>query len=103
MNATATAKTAANVSTRIGLDTASEMLQEGVQGLNASRDPYYDPQYNRSMAFRIFDDMMLGAEASWMWLNQNNPELKSEGDVIPSMNATPLLTLFGPSGVQVLV
>ena len=103
MNATATAKAAANVSTRIGLDTASEMLQEGVQGLNASRDPYYDPQYNRSMAFRIFDDMMLGAEASWMWLNQNNPELKSEGDVIPSMNATPLLTLFGPSGVQVLV
>ena len=103
MNAAATAKTAANVSTRIGLDTASEMLQEGVQGLNASRDPYYDPQYNRSMALRIFDDMMLGAEASWMWLNQNNPELMSEGDVVPSMNATPLLTLFGPGSVQVLV
>lgn len=93
-------KTSANIGMRLGADTASEMLQEGVQALNSRGDwGGRDPQYNHSLALRVADDILLGAKAAWIWLNQNDPEMKSESDVWSQMNATPLLTLLGPSQV----
>lgn len=101
LKAASVAKTAANIGTRMGLDTASEMLQEGVQGLNAREGEQYDVQYNRPLALRIFDDMMLGARSAYIWANQNDPEMQGEADVWSQMNATPLLTLLGPGTLQV--
>lgn len=103
MEAAAVGKGVANIGTRIGLDTGSEMLQEGVQALNARDDANYDVQHNRQIASRVFDDMMLGARAAYIWLNQNDPAMKSESDVYSQMNATPLLTLFGPGTAQTVV
>lgn len=100
MGAAAIAKPAANISTRIGLDTASEMLQEGVQALN-QRDTSYDPQQNRPLINRLFDDLMMAEHAAYIWLNQNDPEMKGESEVYSQMNATPLLTIFGPGLAQV--
>lgn len=100
MGASAIAKPIANVSTRLTLDTASEMLQEGVQALN-QRETSYDPQHNRPIVNRLFDDLMMAAHASYIWLNQNDPEMKGESEVYSQMNATPLLTIFGPGLAQV--
>lgn len=96
-------KTGANITARLGADTASEMLQEGVQALNARGDWKNDPQFNQPLLFRVFDDFLLGAKAAWIWMNQNDPEMKSESDVWSQMNATPLLTLLGPSQVQTII
>lgn len=100
MGASAIAKPVANASTRLTLDTASEMLQEGVQALN-QRETSYDPQHNRPIVNRLFDDLMMAAHASYIWLNQNDPEMKGESEVYSQMNATPLLTIFGPGLAQV--
>lgn len=100
MGASAIAKPIANISTRLGLDTASEMLQEGVQALN-QRETSYDPQHNRPIVNRLFDDLMLASHAAYIWLNQNDPEMKGESEVYSQMNATPLLTIFGPGIAQV--
>ena len=100
MGAAAIGKPALKLSARLGADTASEMLQEGVQALNQRETPY-DPQHNRAMLSRVFDDMMMGAQAAYIWLNQNDPEMKSESEIYSQMNATPLLTLFGPGLAQV--
>jgi len=75
LKAASVAKTTANIGGRMSLDTASEMLQEGVQGLNARGDENYDVQYNRPLALRIFNDMMLGARSAYIWANQNDPEM----------------------------
>lgn len=101
LKAASVAKTTANIGGRMSLDTASEMLQEGVQGLNARGDENYDIQYNRPLALRIFNDMMSGARSAYIWANQNDPEMKGEADVWSQMNATPLLTLLGPGTLQV--
>ena len=101
LKAASVAKTTANIATRMSLDTASEMLQEGVQALNARGDENYDVQHNRPLALRIFDDMMSGARSAYIWANQNDPEMKGEADVWSQMNATPLLTLLGPGTLQV--
>lgn len=101
LKAGSVAKTTANIGTRVGLDTGSEMLQEGVQALNAREGEAYDTQYNRPLALRIFDDMMLGARSAYIWANQNDPEMQGEADVWSQMNATPLLTLLGPGTLQV--
>lgn len=100
MKAASVSKTGLNVGTRMSLDTASEMLQEGVQAFN-QRETDYDPQRNRSLADRVFDDLVLGAKAAYIWLNQNDPEMKGESEIYSQMNATPLLTLFGPGLAQV--
>lgn len=97
LKAAAIGKGAANITGRVAIDTGSEMMQEGVQGLNARDDFDYDVQMNRPMLYRVFDDMLLGSRAAYIWLNQNDPEMKSEADVYSQMNATPLLTLIGPS------
>jgi hypothetical protein len=36
-----------------------------------------------------------------MWFHQGDPEWGSDADVVGSMNATPLLTIFGPNLFQV--
>ena len=100
MGASSITKTVTTAPLRLGTDTASEMFQEGVQALN-QRDTEYDSQYNRPMVNRIFDDMMLAAKSAYIWLNQDDPEMKSESEVYSQMNATPLLTLFGPAAFQV--
>lgn len=100
MGASSMTKTAISAPARLAADTASEMGQEGVQALN-QRETDYDPQFNRPMVARIFDDMLMAAHAAYIWANQNDPEMKSESEVYSQMNATPLLTLFGPGLAQV--
>lgn len=99
LKAAAVAKGAANLGMRMGIDTASEMIQEGVQGFNAQKakdnDWGYDQQSNVGLAKRAFDDIITGGKAVWYWVNQNDPAYYTDADVVPSMNATPLLTLFG--------
>ena len=77
------------------------MLQEGVQGWNAYNDPDnptdYDVQHNRGMGLRILDDIALGAKSALYWAMQGDPAYYTDADVVASMNATPLLTLFGPN------
>jgi len=77
------------------------MGQEGVQALNARDDFDYDVQHNRALLQRVFDDMLLGSRAAYIWLNQDDPEMLGEADVYSQMNATPLLTLIGPNSLQV--
>ena len=101
LKAASVGKTGAKIGGRVTLDTASEMEQEGVQAQNARGDENYDVQYNRPLALRIFNDMMLGARSAYIWANQNDPEMQGEADVWSQMNATPLLTLLGPGIVQV--
>lgn len=106
MKAAATAKKAGNIAARTAIDTASEMLQEGVQGFNAQYakdDSYgYDQQYNTGMSQRIFNDILTGGKAALYWINQNDPAYQTDADVVPSMNATPLLTLFGPNTISIV-
>lgn len=101
LKAAAIGKGVGNITGRVGLDTASEMGQEGVQALNARDDFDYDVQHNRALLQRVFDDMLLGSRAAYIWLNQNDPEMLGEADVYSQMNATPLLTLIGPNSLQV--
>jgi len=63
--------------------------------------PEYDVQHNRALADRVFEDLMHGYDAAYIWMNQNSPEMRSEAETFSQMNATPLLTLFGPGSVQV--
>ena len=102
MYASSIGKTSANITARMFADTASEMAQEGVQALN-QREKDYDVQFNRPTLTRVFEDMMLGAKAAYIWANQNDPEMKSESEVYSQMNATPLLTLFGPGTAQTVM
>ena len=99
LKAAAITKGVANVGMRMGINTASEMTQEGVQGFNAQKakdsDWGYDQQSNVGLAKRAFDDIITGGKAVWYWINQNDPAYYTDSDVVPSMNATPLLTLFG--------
>lgn len=105
LKAATVGKKLANLTGRTAIDTASEMLQEGVQGFNAQYskdDTYgYDQSYNTGMANRVFDDLITGGKAAWYWLNQNDPAYYTDADVVPSMNATPLLTLFGPNTISI--
>lgn len=105
LKASATTKVGFNLAARTTLDTASEMLQEGVQGWNAYYDTNnpmdYDVQYNRGMGLRILDDIALGAKSALYWAMQGDPAYYTDADVVASMNATPLLTLFGPNLIQV--
>lgn len=105
-------KTALNVGIRTGVDTFSEMTQEGIQGLTqyngdivndkiGSVAPNYDVQHNRSLWQRITEDVALGLDAWNMWIHQGDPDWASDADVVGSMNATPLLTIFGPNLAQV--
>jgi len=48
---------------------------------------------------RIYDDILTGAKAAKYWLLQGDPAYHTDADVVGSMNATPLLTIFGPSGI----
>lgn len=102
MKASIVGKNVANVGARMGVETGSEMLQEGVQALQ-QRDVDYDPQANRSMALRIFNDMLLAKDATYIWMHQNDPAMKAEAEVWSSMNAAPLLTLLGPNSLNVFV
>lgn len=105
LKAAAVGKKVGNVAGRMGVDTMSEMLQEGVQGFNAYKslnDEWgYNQSYNVGMAKRVFDDLITGGKAAWYWVNQNDPAYYTDADVVPSMNATPLLTLFGPNTVSI--
>lgn len=105
LNASTATKIGFNVVGRTAIDTASEMLQEGVQGWNAYNDPDnpidYDVQHNRGMGLRILDDIALGAKSALYWVMQGDPAYYTDADVVGSMNATPLLTLFGPNLFQV--
>nr|DAI05404.1 MAG TPA: hypothetical protein [Crassvirales sp.] len=105
LKAAAVGKKVGNIAGRTGVDTMSEMLQEGVQGFNAYKSLHdewgYDQQYNTGMARRVFDDLITGGKAAWYWVNQNDPAYYTDADVVPSMNATPLLTLFGPNTVSI--
>ena len=98
-------RTAKNITGRLAGETASEMMQEGIQGLNAYDDPDnptpYDRQHNRSMIDRIYDDVIAGTRAANLWLHQNDPAYHTDADVVGSMNATPLLTLFGLNSIQI--
>jgi len=101
LNASTATKVGFNIAGRTAIDTASEMLQEGVQGWNAYNDPDnpidYDVQHNRGMGLRILDDIALGAKSALYWVMQGDPAYYTDADVVGSMNATPLLTLFGPN------
>ena len=107
LKAEAAAKKIGEVAARTGLDTASEMLQEGVQGFNAQytkdKNFDYDVRYNQGLAKRVFDDILTGGKAALYWINQNDPAYYTDADVVPSMNATPLLTLFGPNTPNLFV
>ena len=103
MKAATVGKTTFNVGARLGIDTASEMMQEGVQARTSLAEPDYDVQHNRSLADRIFEDLMHAKDAAYIWLNQDSPEMRSEAETYSQMNATPLLTLFGPGLSQVHV
>jgi len=46
---------------------------------------------------------MHAKDAAYIWMNQNSPEMRSEAETYSQMNATPLLTLFGPGLSQVYV
>lgn len=102
MKAAAVGKVSANIGARFGAETVSEMMQEGVQALSQRDDYDYDVQYNRPLSQRILQDMMLGSRAAYIWFNQDSPEMKSEFDVWSQMNATPLLTIFGPNSFQLV-
>ena len=95
MKASSVMKPVFNVSARLGAETASEMLQEGIQARTSMIEPDYDVQHNRDLADRIFEDLMYAKDAAWIWMNQNSPEMRSEAETYSQMNATPLLTLFG--------
>lgn len=105
LKATTTTKAALDVAGRIAGETASEMIQEGIQGFNSYNDKEnptpYDEQKNRSMMLRIYDDILTGAKAAKYWLLQGDPAYHTDADVVGSMNATPLLTIFGPGGISV--
>lgn len=101
LKAAVAAKTGLNIATRFGIDTASEMMQEGIQARTSLAEPDYDVQYNRALSDRIFEDLMHGYDAAYIWMNQNSPEMRSEAETFSQMNATPLLTLFGPGSAQV--
>lgn len=114
MKSSRAVKGVGNVATRIALDTASEMTQEGVQGIQSyngdiiskkvgSIAPDYDIAHNRPMLERVVDDLGLAAKAWQTWFFQGNPEWQSDADIVASMNATPMLTLFGPNTFQVAV
>lgn len=105
LKATTMAKAAFDIAGRMAGETASEMIQEGIQGFNSYRDTDnptpYDEQQNRSMMLRIYDDILTGAKAAKYWLLQGDPAYHTDADVVGSMNATPLLTIFGPGGISV--
>lgn len=107
LKAEAVAKKVGEIGLRTGVDTASEMLQEGVQGFNAQyikdRDMDYNVSYNQGLTKRVFDDILTGGKAALYWINQNDPAYYTDADVVPSMNATPLLTLFGPNTPHLFV
>ena len=101
LKAAAAVKTGLNIATRLGIDTASEMMQEGIQARTSLANSDYDVQHNRDLSDRIFEDLMHGYDAAYIWINQNSPEMRSEAETFSQMNATPLLTLFGPGSAQV--
>lgn len=105
LKAKSIAKAGLDITGRIAGETASEMIQEGIQGFNSYKDidnpTPYDEQQNRNMMLRIYDDILTGAKAAKYWLLQGDPAYHTDADVVGSMNATPLLTIFGPSGIQV--
>jgi hypothetical protein len=103
MKASVVGKRGLNIATRLGVDTGSEMLQEGIQARTSLAEPEYDVQHNRGLADRIFEDAMHGWDAAYIWMNQNSPEMRSEAETYSQMNATPLLTLFGPGASQIFV
>lgn len=101
LNASTGAKIGFNLAGRQIAGTVPEMMQEGIQGWNAYETPDYDVQNNRGMALRILDDIALGAKSALYWAMQGDPAYYTDADVVASMNATPLLTLFGPNLIQV--
>ena len=107
LKASVAGHTLKNIGTRIVTETISEQMQEGVQGLNAyqskQRDFPYDEQKNRLMGLRVLDDILTGVEAANIYLHQGDPAYHTDADVVASMNATPLLTLFGPGNVGVML
>ena len=108
-----TAKTAANVATRLGIDDIYERTQEGIQGLSSyGGDPWlndkvgsiehnYEVQRNRNMLDRLIEDLSYASTAWQLYFNREDPAYYTDADVVGSMNATPLLTFFGPNMVQV--
>ena len=55
------------------------------------------------MGLRVLDDILTGVEAANIYLHQGDPAYHTDADVVASMNATPLLTLFGPGNVGVML
>lgn len=102
-----TLKYGTNLAGRFALDTASEMTQEGIQGWTSYMEENgefdYDVQYNQGHLLRILNDALLAGKAWEYWIGQASPAYRTDADVVGSMNATPLLTLFGPGTLQVAV
>lgn len=105
LDATTIAKHSANIGGRLTGESLSEALQEGVQGINQNKyqDRQYDVQQNRAMAFRIMDDAVAAGDAVHQWFNQFDPAYVADPNVVGAMNSIPLLTLFGPGAVGVMV
>ena len=59
--------------------------------------PDYDVSANRPTLLRIIDDLSYANIAWQLWLHKSDPTWATDADVVASMNATPLLTLFGPN------
>lgn len=55
------------------------------------------------MAFRIVDDAVAAGDAVHQWFNQFDPAYVADPNVVGAMNSIPLLTLFGPGAIGVMV